>query len=69
VLGPGAVAAGRDIQGPVTVTIINGVFDRLGDAIFDPTPLAEVLDLAHFTGREWLINRIDGFIASHRKGY
>jgi hypothetical protein len=22
------------------------------DAIFDPTPLAKVLDLVHFTGRE-----------------
>jgi len=68
-LGPGAVAAGRDIRGPVTVTVINGTFDRPRDAIFDPTPLAEVLDLAHFTGREWLIEKIDGFIATRRKGY
>lgn len=69
VLGPGAVAAGRDIRGPVTITVINGTFDRLRDAIFDPAPLAEVLDLAHFTGREWLIKAIDDYIASRRKGY
>ena len=68
-LGPGAVAAGRDIRGPVSVTIVNGTFDRLRDAIFDPRPLAGVLDLAHFTGREWLIARIDEFVATRRKGY
>lgn len=54
VLGPGAVAAGRSIRGPVTVNVINGVFDRLRDAIFDLTPLAQVLDLAPFTGRKCL---------------
>jgi hypothetical protein len=58
VLGPGAVAAGRDITGPVTTTINihTGTVDRVADHIFDPTPLADTLDLAHFTGRQWLID-------------
>lgn len=69
VVGPGGVYAGRDIHGPVTVKVIHGTFDRLCDAIFDPAPLAEALDLEHFTGREWLIREIDDHIATHRKGY
>jgi len=69
VLGPGAVAAGRDITGPVTINVVAGEFERLGDAIFDPTPLAEELDLDRFVGREWLINKIDEYIDSHRNGY
>lgn len=68
-LGPGSVYAGRDIRGPVTITVVNGAFDRLRDAIFDPAPLAEALDLEHFTGRAWLIDGIDDYIATHRKGY
>ena len=64
---PGAVAAGRDIRGPVTVTIVNGTFDRLRDAIFDPKPLAQTLDLTRFTGRQWLIDRIDSYITSGRR--
>jgi hypothetical protein len=68
-LGLGAVAAGRDIRGPVTITVQPGAFDRLRDAIFDPRPLAQTLDLTRFTGRQWLIDRIDGYMSSHTKGY
>lgn len=69
VLGPGAVAAGRDINGPVTVTVVAGAFDRLQDAIFDPAPLWDVLDMAHFTGRDWIIDQIDEYCATHDRGY
>jgi hypothetical protein len=69
VVGPGGVGAGGDINGPVTVTVINGSFRRLREAIFDPDSLETELDLARFTGREWLIEQIDVYIASHRKGY
>jgi hypothetical protein len=48
---------------------VAGAFDRLRDAIFDPEPLREVLDLAHFTGREWVIREIDQYIATHDRGY
>ncbi|MBV9139962.1 MAG: hypothetical protein JO115_03430 [Pseudonocardiales bacterium] len=68
-LGPGAIQAKRDINGPVHVTIINGAFDQLSNAIFDAQPLETVLDLAHFTGREWLIDSIDAYIAREPCGY
>jgi WD40 repeat protein len=66
-VGPGAVFAGGNIIGPVAV--INGPSDRPSDAIFDPQSLAATLDLSHFTGRKWLIERIDTFIADHQCGY
>jgi hypothetical protein len=72
VLGPGAVAAGRDIKGPVTVIVVAGVFERLHEAIFDPAPMARRLGLRldrEVAGREWLIRKIDDYIASHRSGY
>ena len=69
VLGPGAVSAGRDITGPVHITITHGTFDRLSDSIFDATPLARVLNLPRFTGREWLLQRIDDSIARMDSGY
>jgi hypothetical protein len=73
-LGPGAVAAGRDITGtviagPVTVQVVAGSFDRLRDAIFDPTELVEQLDLARFEGRRELIGEIDARISSQDRGY
>jgi hypothetical protein len=36
---------------------------------FDPAPLARDLDLAHFTGRAWLIEQIDLFIRARQRGY
>jgi AAA ATPase domain len=70
VVGPGSVIA-RTINGPVTVNVIGGSPDPIRDAIFDPSGLEKALDLAHFTGREWLIRRIDDYIAAadHDHGY
>jgi WD40 repeat protein len=68
-LGTGAVGAGRDIRGPVTVNVIAGTFDRLHDAIFDPKPLWDALDLERFTGRKLLVKEIEDHVATHRKGY
>jgi tetratricopeptide (TPR) repeat protein len=68
VLGPGAIGVAGDAHGPITVNFNYGTFDGLRDAIFDPSSLAKTLDLRHFTGREWLIARIDDYIASHPKG-
>jgi len=65
VLGTGSVGAGRDIKG--SVTVINGPFRRLADTIFDPRPLERELDLARFTGRQWLIEKIDAYIADPRR--
>jgi WD40 repeat protein len=54
---------------PVTRNLFVGGFDRLSDVCFDPAPLARELDLDRFTGREWLIGRIDAFIQTRRRGY
>lgn len=70
VAGPGSVIA-RTINGSVTINVISGSPDPIRDAIFDPSGLEKALDLAHFTGREWLIRRIDDYIAApdHDRGY
>jgi hypothetical protein len=68
VLGPGAVAVGGNAGGPITVNIVNGTADLLPNAIFEQAGLEDALDLARFTGREWLIGRIDDYIARHRRG-
>ncbi len=47
----------------------SGGFERLRDVCFDPAPLARDLDLARFTGREWLIEQIDAFIRDRPRGY
>ena len=49
--------------------LLSGGFERLRDMIFDPAPLARDLDLARFTGREWLISKIDAFIKNRPRGY
>ncbi len=54
---------------PVTQYLFCGGFERLRDVCFDLTPLARDLDLARFTGREWLIGQIDAFIAGRPRGY
>jgi WD40 repeat protein len=54
---------------PVTQNLFRGSFERLRDVCFEPAVLERDLDLAHFTGREWLIKQIDNFIATRRRGY
>ena len=53
----------------VTQDLFSGEFERLRDMCFDPAPLARDLDLARFTGREWLISQIDTFIQRRPRGY
>ncbi len=59
----------RNYFAPVTNTLFAGSFERLRDACFDPAGLERDLDLVRFTGREWLIDRIDAFISDHDRGY
>jgi len=54
---------------PVTQSLFSGEFEQLRDMCFDPAPLARDLDLARFTGREWLIRDIDAFIRQRPRGY
>jgi hypothetical protein len=54
---------------PITKNLFTGGFERLRDVCFDPAVLERDLDLARFTGREWLIERTDDFIATHSRGY
>jgi hypothetical protein len=53
---------------PVTQYLFSGGFERLRDVCFDPAPLGRDLDLARFTGREWLIGQIDAFIENRPRG-
>jgi hypothetical protein len=54
---------------PVIQNYFTGASERLRDVCFDAAPLARDLDLARFTGRDWLIGQIDGFIKTHPHGY
>ena len=54
---------------PVTRNLFVGSAERLRDVCFDPAPLVRDLDLAHFTGREWLIEQIDRFVQRRPRGY
>ncbi|MEU0194079.1 AAA family ATPase [Streptomyces afghaniensis] len=66
--GAGSVTA-RDINAPVTVSIQYGSSERLTDALLDPAPLVDSLGLERFTGREWLVERVDRALARQDKGY
>jgi len=54
---------------PITRNFFTGASGRLRDVCFDPAPLARDLDLVHFTGREWLIEKVDGFIEARPRGH
>jgi hypothetical protein len=54
---------------PITIGLFAGAFERLQDVCFDPAVLERDLDLARFTGREWLVSRIDEFITTRSRGY
>jgi WD40 repeat protein len=54
---------------PVTRTLFSGGFERLRDVCFDPWALERDLDLPRFTGREWLIQRLDEFLDTRNRGY
>lgn len=38
-------------------------------AVIDPAPVFEAADVDHFIGRQWLVERLDEFMASNRCGY
>ncbi|MFJ9083876.1 AAA family ATPase [Streptomyces sp. NPDC102384] len=59
----------HNYYGPVVRNLFIGPVQRLQDVCFDPAPLERDLDLARFAGRDWLIERIDEFIAANPRGY
>src|SRR5262245_27205081 len=60
------VQAGRDI---INGNVFTGSFARLRDVWLDPEPVFDEVQVGQFTGREWLIERIDRFIRRHDRGY
>ncbi|MEV7326787.1 hypothetical protein AB0N27_01515, partial [Micromonospora sp. NPDC093244] len=51
------------------IQVTAGRFDQVHNAVFDPAPLFELLDLARFQGRKELIGRIDERITRADRGY
>ena len=73
-VAPGAAVVTGDNHGsintgPMYVQVTASRFDRVQDAVFDPAPLYEQLDLARFQGRQRLITQIDGRISRSDRGY
>jgi hypothetical protein len=72
--GPGAIAVGGDAINSIFVTggvnqFFVGQYERLADAYLNPRALYRELQLDRFTGRRWLLQAIDDFIASVDRGY
>ncbi|HZD15355.1 MAG TPA: hypothetical protein VE196_09590, partial [Pseudonocardiaceae bacterium] len=71
-LPPGAVAAGRDIKGPVTVVINHGPDDPLVAALPSPALMAKLcchLELDRFVGRDELVREIAAATTGQGCGY
>lgn len=60
------IQAGRDV---ITGNIFAGRFSRLRDVWLDPEPVFDEVDVDRFTGREWLVESVDGFLRSRDRGY
>jgi len=71
-LGPGAVHVGGDSSGDIT-TWINPVLDGtavpLQIAAKSPQSVFAAVDVEAFTGRVWLLDKVDAFMATQRCGY
>ena len=70
----GGVAAGRDIVAQLLITgdhnvVFAGGYQQLEDAFVDPSSVFERVHTERFTGREWLIDEIDQFLAERERGY
>ena len=46
----------------------SGEYQRLADAYIPPWPVFERVQLDRFTGREWLVQKVDAFLAAHDRG-
>lgn len=64
--GAVVVQAGRDI---INGNVFTGSFARLRDVWLDPGSVFDEVEVERFAGREWLIERVDGFIRRHNRGY
>lgn len=72
--GDRSIAIGGDAVYSLLVTGDNntffvGQYERLQDAYLDPQMLYRELGLDEFTGREWLVGRVDQFLARNARGY
>lgn len=53
----------------VVIQIFGGSYERLRDAYIHPWPVFERVNLARFSGREWLLDKIDDFLHEKDRGY
>jgi hypothetical protein len=58
--------AGRDV---ITGNVFVGRFARLRDKWLDPAPVFEDVRVQQFTGRTWLLDELDIFLARHDRGH
>lgn len=59
----------RVVKAPATVSLFTGSWRSLQEAFLDPTEQREQVQSEPFTGREWLLQEIDDFIATTDRGY
>ena len=60
------IQAGRDV---ITGNVFAGRFARLRDKWLDPAPVFEDVRVQQFTGRTWLLDQMDRFLATHDRGH
>lgn len=60
------IQAGRDV---INGNVFHGRFARLRDVWLDPAMVFREVEVDRFVGREWLVDFVDDFLASHDRGY
>src|SRR4051794_20430117 len=71
--GERSIAVGGDVLQSILITgdhnrVFVGDYQRLADAYIPPWPVFERVRLDRFTGREWLVQKVDTFLAAHDRG-
>ena len=74
--GDASISIGGDANAPVTANYTNIGTQVLGMSLMplataakDPRPVFTAVDVGAFTGREWLSDEVDRFIAGYPCGY
>jgi hypothetical protein len=62
-------AEGGSTVSNVVQQVFVGNYERLQDAYINPWEVFDRVDLTHFTGREWLMERVDAFLKENDRGY
>jgi hypothetical protein len=69
-----SISVGRDVIGSILITgdyntVFVGDYESLNNAYIRPHLIFNIVNLDHFTGRKWLLAKVDTFLQNHDCGY